>query len=171
MDNVYKIKKNLKTPMILATIISIPVFADVIMGGFKPSTMSLAILLMIMFYILTLNNILRKVRITDSEILIRGILGVRRIPIANINLIDGMTMGTRQFATITTGKRSYLIPNSFENFPSIISDLEKISTEKTKGAGLTLLKDNIIIRKSDITGAWITVLLLVIILLIRFFPK
>jgi hypothetical protein len=171
MDNVYKIKKSLKTPMIIATLISIPVFADVIMRGFKLSTMIMVLGLMILFYVLTLNNILRKVRITDSGVTIRGILGIRRIPIENITLIDGMTMGTRQFATVTTKKGNYLIPNSFENFQAIVSDLEQIGREETIGKGLSLLKENIIVRRSDITGAWITVILLLIILLIRFFPK
>jgi hypothetical protein len=171
MDNVYKIKKSLKTPMITATLISIPVFADVIMRGFKLSTMIMVLGLMILFYILTLNNILRKVRISDTGITIRGILGIRRLPLENITMIDGMTMGSRQFATIATKKGSYLIPNSFDNFSSIISDLDIIASEGKKGAGLIQLKGNIIMRRSDIAGAWITVILLLIILLIRFYPK
>jgi len=171
MDNVYKIKKSLKTPMIIATLISIPVFADVIRKGFTLSTMIMVSGLMTLFYVLTLNNILRKIRITNSDVTIRGILGIRRIPKENINLIDGMTMGTRQFITISTKKRNYLIPNSFENFPSIVSDIEKIGHEEIIGKGLHSIKENVIVRKSDIAGAWITVILLLIILLINYFPK
>lgn len=171
MDNVYKIKKSLKTPMILATIISIPVFIDVIMRGFKVSTLIMVLGLMILFYMLTLNNILRRIRITDNEIAIRGIWGNRKITKENITMIDGMAMGTRQFITLSTKKRNYLIPNSFENFSLIISNLEKLFGEENTGKGLSSLKDNLIERKSDIAGAWITVILLLIILLIRFFPK
>ena len=127
--------------------------------------------LMTLFYVLTLNNILRKIRINNSDVTIRGILGIRRIPKENINLIDGMTMGTRQFITISTKKRNYLIPNSFENFPSIVSDIEKIGHEEIIGKGLHSIKENVIVRKSDIAGAWITVILLLIILLINYFPK
>jgi len=157
--------------MIVAALISIPVFADVIMRGFKASTMILVLGLMVLFYLLAINNILRKIQITDSQIIIRSILGIRRIPRESITFIDGMSMGTRQFASISTKKRSYLIPNSFESFPSILSDLEKLGSEETLGKGLSSLRENIIVRKSDTAGAWITVILLLIILLIRFFPK
>ncbi|HPA83860.1 MAG TPA: hypothetical protein PLJ30_03570, partial [Deltaproteobacteria bacterium] len=61
MDTIYKIKKNLQIPMILATIISIPVFIDVIMAGFELSMLLMALLLMSLFYLLTINNILRRV--------------------------------------------------------------------------------------------------------------
>jgi len=171
MNNVYKVKKSLKTPMIIAALISIPVFADVIMMGFKLSTMIIVLGLMFLFYLLTINNILRKIQITDSHISIRGLLGTRHIARENITFIDGMSMGSRQFASISSKKRNYLIPNSFENFPSILSDLEEIAAEETKGKGLSALKENIVVRKSDIAGAWITVILLLIILVIRFFPK
>ena len=33
------------------------------------------------------------------------------------------------------------------------------------------LKEHVIVRRSDITGAWITVILLFIIIIIRFFPR
>ncbi len=171
MDNVYKIKKKLKLPMSLATVISIPVFADVVMQGYQTSILVMAVILMILFYLLTINNLLRKVRITDNEVSIRGITGLRRLPIEDISFIDGITMGTRQFISLSSKKRNYLIPNSFENFPDIVSALEQIAKEGTLGDGIKALKENIIVRKSDITGAWITVILLLIIILVRFFPR
>ena len=170
MNRIYKIKKALKAPMILATLISIPIFADVVMRGFKITTLVMALSLMVLFYLLTLNNLLRKVRITDSEVTISGIFGPRRIPTREITLIDGMTMGTRQFITIATKKRSYLIPNSFEGLAKIIDDLMSVSPQETHGKALDFLKNNIVVRKSDIVGAWITVILLLIIILVRYFP-
>lgn len=157
--------------MILATIISIPIFADVAKRGFEMTTLVMALSLMIIFYLLTLNNLLRKVKITDSEVSISGIFGSRHIPTKEITMIDGMTMGTRQFITITTKKRNYLIPNSFDNFALIIDDLMSVSAPETQSKTLEFLKDNIVIRKSDITGAWITVILLLIIILVRYFPR
>lgn len=171
MNRIYKIKKALKTPMILATLISIPIFADVIMRGFEITTLVMALSLMIIFYLLTLNNVLRKVRITDSQVSISGIFGPRHISTEEITLIDGMTMGSRQFITIATKKRNYLIPNSFEGFATIIDDLMSVLPKETHGGSLQVLKDNIVVRRSDITGAWITVILLLIIVLVRFFPR
>lgn len=157
--------------MTLATVISIPVFADVIMQGYKTSILVMAVSLMILFYLLTINNLLRKVRITDNEISIRGITGLRRLPLEDISFIDGITMGTRQFVSLSSKKRNYLIPNSFENFSAIVSNLEQVAKEGTLGEGLKSMKENIVVRKSDITGAWITVILLLIIILVRFFPR
>lgn len=171
MDNVYKIKKNLRVPMVLATLISIPVFLDVIMAGFNLSVLLMALLFMILFYLLTINNMLRMVRINGSHVTIRGLLGSRKIPVGEITRVDGVTMGTRQFVTLSTGKRNYLIPNSFESFQGIISDLESVVRGEAVGDGLAPLKENLIVRKSDVTGVWITVILLAIIIVIRFFPR
>lgn len=157
--------------MILATVISIPIFADVAMKGFELSMLIMALSLMIIFYLLTLNNILRRVRITDTSVIISGIFGSKNIKTEDITMIDGMTMGTRQFITITTKKRNHLIPNSFENFADIILDLMRVTTPERHGGSLETLKDNVMVRKSDITGAWITVILLLIIILVRYFPR
>ena len=157
--------------MILATLLSIPIFVDVILSGFELSILLMALALMILFYILTLNNLLRKVRITDSAVTIGGILGPRKIPIGDIVRLDGITMGSRQFISLTTNKRSFLIPNSFAGFQDIISDLESLVHTEVLGSGLSALKEHVIVRRSDITGAWITVILLFIIIIIRFFPR
>lgn len=171
MDRVYKIKKNLQAPMILATLMSIPIFADVIMSGFKLSILLMALILMILFYLLTINNLLRKIRITDSAVIIRGILGSRKVPVEDIVRLEGISMGSRQFITLATNKRNFLIPNSFADFREIISDLERVVNPEALGSGLSALKEHVIVRKSDITGAWITVILLFIIIIIRFFPR
>jgi len=170
MNRIYKIKKSLKTPMIIATLISIPIFTDVMMRGLEVKMLIMALALMILFYLLTINNILRKVAISDKQVIISGILGSKRIPVEKISLIDGMTMGTRQFITISAEKKNHLIPNSFDEFAGIIDDLMTITPQEKHGASLAFLRENIVVRKSDITGAWITVILLAIIILIRYFP-
>jgi len=156
--------------MVIATIISLPIFADVIMSGLEIKMLVMALCLMVLFYLLTINNILRKITISDSRVIVSGILGPKQIPLDEITIVDGMTIGTRQFITISSSKKNHLIPNSFDNFSGIIDELmNRIPPEKHGGA-LSALRDNIIVRKSDITGAWITVILLAIIILIRYFP-
>ena len=157
--------------MILATLMSIPIFVDVIMSGFELSVLMMALILMVLFYLLTINNLLRKIRITDAAVTIRGILGSRKIPVGDIVRLEGITMGSLQSITLATKKRNFLIPNSFANFPEIISDLESVVNPEVAGSGLSALKDHVVVRKSDITGAWITVILLFIIIFIRFFPR
>lgn len=171
MNNVYKIKKDLKFPMILATLLSIPVFADVIMRGFQLSMLVLALLLMIMFYLLTLNNLLRKVTVTDSEISIRGLGGKRHLPLESISFVDGVTMGSKQFITITSDKKHYFIPNSFDNFAELIADVETVTKEDAIGDGFRALKENVVPRRSDVTGAWITVIVLVAVIFVMFYQR
>lgn len=172
MNNVYKIKKDLKAPMIIAALMSIPVFGDLMINrGLQPSMLVLALLLMIMFYMLTINNLLRKVTVTDTEIAIRGLGGVRRIPVQDITFIDGVTMGSKQFITLTSNKKHSFIPNSYGNFEGMLSDIESTAKEDIIGEGFKTMKENLVPRKSDVTGAWITVIVLIIVIFVIFYQK
>jgi len=156
--------------MVLAVLISIPVFIDVVLGGFELKILIMAIALMVLFYLFTINNLLRSVRITDSEITITSLFGRHCLPLQEIAFFDGMVMGSRQFVTISSKKKSHLIPNSFETFPRLIEDILSVAPENTVGEGLLRMKDHPVTRKSDITVGWITVILLLLIILVRFFP-
>jgi len=169
MDHVYKIKKALKAPMVLAVILSIPVFVDVLRMGYATRILVMACLLMILFYLFTLNNLIKKLIVTDNEIIIRGLFGSTRIPIDEVKLVDGVTMGTRQFITISSKKNTF-IPNNFDDFVGIMDSLKSVVKDEAVGKGLLDLRGHVVTRKSDITMAWITVILLLIIVVIRFFP-
>jgi hypothetical protein len=172
MKSVYKIKKGLKTPMIIAALLSIPVFADLLINRtLQTSMLVLALLLMMVFYLLTINNLLRRVIITDTEVRIRGLGGKRHLPIEDISFIDGVIMGSKQFVTITSNKKHYFIPNSFDNFSGVLSDLEAVVKEDAVGEGFKALKENVVPRRSDITGAWITVIVLIIVIFVIFYQR
>jgi hypothetical protein len=171
MERIYKIKKALKTPMVLAVLISIPIFVDVIQSGFATSMLVMAILLMLLFYLFTINNLIKQVTVTPQEIAIRSLFGSTRIKAEDIINIDGMTMGSRQFVSISAKKRSHLIPNSFDDFAGLIDDIKGIVPEDRIGEKLVHLRENIVNRKSDIAMGWITVILLALIILMRFFPS
>jgi hypothetical protein len=169
MEHVYKIKKALKAPMVLAVILSIPVFIDVIRMGYTTRILVMACMLMVLFYLFTLNNLIKKLIVRDNEIIIRGLFGSTRIPVDEVKLVDGVTMGTRQFITISAKKNTF-IPNNFDNFANIIDSLTSVVKEGSVGKDLQGFRGHVVTRKSDITMAWITVILLMIIVVIRFFP-
>jgi hypothetical protein len=169
MEQVYKIKKALKAPMVIAVLLSIPVFVDVIRMGYATRILVMACLLMVLFYLFTLNNLIKKLIVRDNEITIRGLFGSTRIPVDEVKLVDGVTLGTRQFITISSKKNTF-IPNNFDDFVGIIDSLKSVVREDTVGKGLLELRGHVVTRKSDITMAWITVILLMIIVVIRFFP-
>ena len=169
MRQVYKIKKALIAPMILAVLLSVPVFVDVIRTGHTTRVLFMASLLMVLFYLFTLNNLLKRIIIEDSVILIRSLFGTARIPLEEIKLVDAVTMGSRQFITISAKKNSY-IANTFDDFSGIIESIQAVVKDENIGKGLLEMKGHVVTRRSDITMAWITVILLAIIVVIRFFP-
>lgn len=169
MRQVYKIKKALIAPMILAVLLSVPVFVDVIRTGHTTRVLFMASLLMVLFYLFTLNNLLKRIIIEDSVILIRSLFGTARIPLEEIKLVDAVTMGSRQFITISAKKNSY-IANTFDDFSGIIESIQEVVKDENIGKGLLEMKGHVVTRRSDITMAWITVILLAIIVVIRFFP-
>jgi hypothetical protein len=172
MNRVYKIKKELKIPMVIAAVLAIPVFADLIWGRtVQPSMLVTAFVLMIVFYVLTINNLMRKLTITDAEIAIRSLGGVRRIPTHDITLVDGVTMGAKQFVTVSGNKKHSFITNSFERFPELVADVESVVKEEALGEGFKALKENIVPRKSDVTAAWLTVTVLIIVISLVIYQK
>ena len=80
MPQVYKIKKAVKAPMVLAVILSIPVFVDVIASGFATTMLIMAVILMVLFYLFTLNNLIKRVIVDAQEIVIKGLFGSNRRP-------------------------------------------------------------------------------------------
>lgn len=155
--------------MILAVLLSVPVFVDVIRTGHTTRVLFMASLLMVLFYLFTLNNLLKRIIIEDSVILIRSLFGTARIPLEEIKLVDAVTMGSRQFITISAKKNSY-IANTFDDFSGIIESIQEVVKDENIGKGLLEMKGHVVTRRSDITMAWITVILLAIIVVIRFFP-
>jgi len=170
MERIYKIKKAMKTPMVLAVLISIPIFIDVVRSGFATRMLVMAILLMVLFYLFTINNLIKRVSVSEQEIVIRSLFGSTRIKVEDIMNLDGIVMGSRQFVSISAKKRSYLIPNSFDDFACLIDDIKGIVPADLVGEKLIKIRENIVNRKSDIAMGWITVILLALIILMRFFP-
>lgn len=169
MQTVYKIKNALKTPMLLAVLISIPVFVDVFRRGYETRILIMASLLVILFYLFTLNNLIKRLTINESGIALKSLFGTNAASFDEIKLIDGISFGSRQFIGITS-KKYLLIPNNFENFETIIDDIRQVAREEVIGQGLIKMREKIVTRKSDITMAWIVVLLLVLCNVILFFP-
>jgi len=169
MQKVYKIKKSLKTPMILGVLISMPVFVDVFKRGYETRILIMASLLVILFYLFTVNNLVKRLTITDSGIIMKSLFGSNTAAFQDIKLIDGITFGSRQFIGITS-KKYMLIPNSFEDFAAIIDDMKLVAAEEIIGQGLLQMREHIVARRSDITMAWIVVILLLICNVILFFP-
>lgn len=173
MQKVYKIKKAIILPTVLGMLISVPVFVDAIhmirSGAYPTRMLVFAVLFMVLFYLFSLNNLLKRVLVGSSEIVFRSLFGSTRIPTEDITFIDGVTFKSRQFVTITSKKKSSWIPNSYDNFPDILEDLEKIAREGTIGQGFIDIKANLVTRRSDIAMAWFVVLFLGLVIVVRLY--
>jgi hypothetical protein len=169
MTNTYKIKRGLILPMALAVVISIPVFVDIFRRGYGTGIVIMASFLVILFYLFTLNNILRRVIIDDSSVCMKGLFGTSRAPFTDIRRVDGINFGSRQFIAVTAGK-NLLIPNSFERFDALVDDIISRASRDTVADGIIRLRENLVNRRSDVTLAWIVVILLAICNVMLFLP-
>ncbi len=168
MNGIYKVKKSFRIPMLLSVIISLPIFADVILNEAQMPHLVIAIFLLLIFYILTINSFIRKVTLLEDGIRIRGLLGSRSIKLDDVSFIDGFSIGSKQYITISVPKRNYIIPNSYAGFDKITDFFCSHLKEDKTGEGIQLIRENPANRKKDTIVAWITAGILVLILFIRF---
>jgi hypothetical protein len=167
MDQVYKIKNSLRIPMVIAIILSIPVFYDLFSKGIAKQHIVIVSILVIVFIIFACNNLLRKVCIFDDSMSIFSIAGKKSIPFNEISSVDGISLGRRQYISITHKKKTSLIPNSFRNFQNIVVSIKNIVPENIVGQGLKDIESFPLSRTGDTIGAWITVIILAAILATR----
>ncbi len=120
----------------------------------------LAVLLMIYFYVLAINNVIKKVAISDDILKIRSISGYKTIPLPEIKIADAVTFQKRQFITISTDKRNYLLRNNLAGFKNLINDLCVKLPDEKQGETLRAISEDTRSRTGDIIIPWIIVLLL-----------
>jgi hypothetical protein len=167
MEQVYKIKNSLRIPMMIAIILSIPVFYDVFNKGLARQHVFIVVTLVLVFIVFAANNLLRKISILKDRITILSIAGKKVIPFNEISSLDGIFLGRRQYISITHNKKTYLIPNSFNDFTKILTTIKDIIPENIIGQGFRDIESFPLSRSSDTLAAWITVTLLVGILIMR----
>ncbi|MEA3223636.1 MAG: hypothetical protein U9P49_10810 [Thermodesulfobacteriota bacterium] len=168
MSDTYKVKKSFRIPMVVSVIISLPIFADVILNEAQMPHLAIAIFLLLIFYILTINSLIRKVTLSEDGIRIRGLLGSRTSKLDDISFIDGVSIGSKQYITISVPKKTYIIPNSYAGFDKITNFFCSHLKEDKTGEGIRLIRENPVNRNKDTIVAWITAGVLVLVLFIRF---
>jgi hypothetical protein len=167
MEQVYKIKNSLRIPMIAAIILSIPVFYDVFNKGLAKQHKFVIVTLVLVFFVFSFNNLLRKITIFKDKITILNILGKKVIPFNEIGSLDGLSLGRRQYISITYKKRTHLIPNSFNNFNNLLLTMKELVPGDLVSQGFSDIESFPLSRTGDTIAAWITVLLLAGILIMR----
>ena len=171
MEKVYKIKNSLRMPMTLAVILSIPVFADLMGRGMETGHIILIAILMLFFYLMAINNVIRRVIITPDSVTIGNFMGRKTIARADITALDGLSVGQRQFISLIVGKRSHLIQNSYTDFTGIMDELSAMVPEDHIKEGFTHIRQNPLTRSGDTIAAWLTVAILVTIITFRYLPR
>ncbi len=167
MKSVYKIKNAFRIPMTIAILLSIPVLIDVFNRQMETVHLVLVLTLMGLFYITGFNSLLRRTVVLDDRIIVFNIFGKKDISLDDISFIDGLTLGSRQFISISTKGKNVLIPNSFNEFHGMARDVASLVKQEKIGDGLRYIVEHPSKRASDTISAWITVLILSAILYIR----
>jgi hypothetical protein len=167
MELVYKIKNALRIPMVIAIILSIPVFYDVFNKGLAKQNKVIVVTLIFVFIIFAANSLFRKISIFKDRITILNILGKKIIPFNEISSLDGISLGRRQYISITHKKKTHLIPNSFNDFPNLLLTMKELVQDDIVGQGFKDIENFPLSRTGDTIAVWITVLLLAGILIMR----
>jgi hypothetical protein len=170
MEKVYKIKNSLRVPMMLAVILSIPVFFDLAGRGMATGHIVLIAILMLFFYLMAINNLIRQVKIGPDSITIGNFMGRKTIARETITALDGLSVGQRQFISLIVGKRSHLIQNSYTDFTGIMDALSRMVPEGCIKEGFTRIRQTPLTRSGDTIAAWLTVAILVTIITFKFLP-
>jgi hypothetical protein len=170
MEKVYKIKNSLRLPMLLAVILSIPVFADLMGRGMETGHIILIVILMLFFYLMAINNLIRRVAIREDSITIGNFMGRKTVAREDITALDGLSVGQRQFISLIVGKRSHLIQNSYSDFTGIMDTLSGMVPEDHIKEGFTRIRQNPLTRSGDTIAAWLTVAILMTIITFRYLP-
>lgn len=157
--------------MALAIILSVPVFYDLFfLRGLPTGQLVLIGILMVFFYLMAINNLVRRVILDGSKLSIVNYLGRTEIDLPEVSALDGLSLGKRQFISLSSGKRHHLIQNSFEGFFEL---MEAVSTQvpstKIKD-GMEQIRRFPQVRTGDTIAAWVTVAILAAIIFSRFLP-
>ena len=102
--------------MVIAIILSIPVFYDVFSKGIARQHLIIVGILVFVFIIFAFNNLLRKLCIFEDRISLLSIAGKKVIPFNEITSVDGISLGRRQYISITHKKRLALFQTVSEIF-------------------------------------------------------
>ena len=170
MVHVYKIKKSLQIPMALALVLSVPVFYDLFTRGLPTGQLVLIGILMVLFYLMAISNLIRRVILDGPKLTIVNYLGRKEIDLPSVSALDGLSLGKRQFLSVSSGGRHHLIQNSFEGFFEL---MEAVSTQvpATKiRDGLEQIRRFPQVRTGDTIAAWVTVAILAAVIFFRFVP-
>lgn len=171
MEKIYKIKNSLRIPMAISIILSLPVFFDIFKRGVPGQHIILAGILIVIFFVFVANTLLRTIRLDDEYIIIMSISGKKIIPLNEVTTADGISLGRRQYISLSYKSRTYLIPNSFQNFTKIIATLTEKLPEDKLCQGLRDIEKFPLVRTGDTISAWITVSILAAIIFLRFFSS
>lgn len=155
--------------MAIAAILGLPITYDIYTRGLSHIQIALVTVLMIFFYVLTINNLVRKVITRSDGIDIITYLGKKSYSADDISNIDGYSMGKRQFIIIASKKRHSFIQNSFVGFLDIVSDLKKILPEEKIKEGITEIQKIPLERTGDTVAAWLTVVIMILIIIRTYF--
>ena len=164
MDKVYKIKRAITLPLIIAVVLSVPVFGLSLRTGAPTAKLLWTLALMLLFYLFAFNRILQRLAISEDALEFRGIGGKRHLPFNTISAIDGVTMGTRQFIVITAAKRSFHFSNSLDGFEDLAVRLQQTTAQDIQGAGLAEVIAAPARNRRDSFAPWLAVLVMLLLL-------
>jgi hypothetical protein len=165
----YKIRKSFVVPLsvdavLLFLLLVISLFTD----SHPAERIVLTIILIPLIYVL-IEVTLREAIISDEGIKIKKFLRKKSLDWQSITNVDTVIVRKKVFLALTTTKGFHILSNSYGNFTNLVKDIiSHAGSERVEERVKDIVAQPI--RKiSDIVGAWVAALLLIIIIYIKLF--
>lgn len=165
MHGVYKVKRSITLPLCVAVALSFPVFGFSIQSDAPTAKLIWTFLLMLLFYVFALNKIVQRVRLSDEGLEFTSLLGRRTVKTADIQNIDGASLGSRQFVILTSKRGARHFSNSLTGFSELARNLKEATPPEIQGSGLHTILARPLSNRRDALAPWIAVLVLIMLLI------
>jgi len=140
-----------------------------LIGPHHPVERIVLTMIFIILGCIVIETLVREIRIDDVGIHIKKFLRRKMLTWEQITNIDAVILQKKVYLTLTTTKGFFIISNSYEHFTDLVQRIvEPLGDQKVEERVRELI-ERPIHKLSDIMGAWIAAILLLIITYIRVF--
>lgn len=167
-ESTYKTRKAFLIPLILDTLLLfVLVLVSLFTGSFPAETIILVVIFIPLFYVF-IESLIRKTSVGEKGIEIKKLFRGKKLEWKDITNVDAMIIRKKVYLLLTTTKGFYVLTNTYEKFTTLVKDIVNRVDEKKVEIMVRDMADKPVMRVADILGAWIAVVILAAVILMKF---
>jgi len=166
--SVYRIRKALRVPLVLASVLLlILVFISFIRGSTPEKIVFSIVLIPLLYLCLEANT--RRVETEGESIRLTRLFRTREFNWSNITDVGVVMMRTKVYTVLTTTKGFHILSNSYENFYGLLRTIvDGVEKERVEKEVLNLL-ENPVENRTNIFSAWAAAAFFCVIIFFKLF--